>query len=332
MQLQTTGRDVSPISVVALAVLRDKNEAARNVGDNREAMVIVKASQSPASTSADSWAAQLVRRVILDFVAQLPDSVLAQMAALSMHVDAGNETVYVPPRLMVGEAAAWAGEGAPIPVFAGLQAGAEVTNKKVASICVFSRELVQSSNAEVVVDAALREAVARRCDATLLSADAATINAPGGMFADIAPKTGTDSATADCKTLIESVPDAVLGAFIMHGSQYIGACSAGAVDAQGRIGRCPVLVSSRVPLGFVGFVDGADFVLSAGVDVDVSLSEDTALHMSDPAAPVVDESGALAAPTVSLWQMTAVGIRVVLPAAWAWRASGRAAVLVDCTW
>lgn len=54
--------------------------------------------------------------------------------------------------------------------------------------------------------------------------------------------------------------------------------------------------------------------------------------MNDAAAPIVGEDGTLAAPTTSLWQISAVGIRVVLPAAWAWRASGRVAVLENCTW
>ncbi|WP_167884583.1 phage major capsid protein [Cupriavidus oxalaticus] len=331
MQLQITANKVSPISAVALAICRDKDAAARHLDDSREAMAVLKAAQGPASATEQGWAAELVRRVVLDFVAQLPDSVLAQLTALALPVDAmANETVYVPPRNLSGEAAAWVGEGQAIPVFSGLQSGAEVSDKKVAAIACFTRELVQSSNAPAVVDAALREAVARRADATLLSADAATADAPGGMFADATLGTGTDSATDDCKTLYESVPDATRGAFIMNGSQYIGASAI--VDAQGRVARCPVVVSSRVPLGVVAFMDAADFCVSAGADVAVALSGDAAVHMSDGAAPIVGEDGTLAAPTTSLWQISAVGIRVVLPAAWAWRASGRVAVLENCTW
>ncbi|WP_167525687.1 phage major capsid protein [Cupriavidus oxalaticus] len=333
MQLQITANKVSPISAVALAICRDKDAAARHLDDSREAMAVLKAAQGPASTTEQGWAAELVRRVVLDFVTQLPDSVLAQLTALALPVDAvANETVYVPPRNLSSEAAAWVGEGQAIPVFSGLQSGAEVSNKKVAAIACFTRELVQSSNAPAVVDAALREAVARRADATLLSADAATAGAPGGMFADATPGTGTDSAMGDCKTLYESVSDATRGAFIMNGSQYIGASAAGIVDAQGLIARCPVVVSSRVPLGVVAFVDAADFCVSAGADVAVALSGDAAVHMNDAAAPIVGEDGTLAAPTTSLWQISAVGIRVVLPAAWAWRASGRVAVLENCTW
>jgi hypothetical protein len=78
----------------------------------------------------------------------------------------------------------------------------------------------------------------------------------------------------------------------------------------------PVLESPHVPTGRIIALDPQAFVGSLSAAV-VDSTESATVHMADPAAPIVDSSGAFAAPTTSLWQTTNIGMRATLDAGWA---------------
>jgi hypothetical protein len=99
----------------------------------------------------------------------------------------------------------------------------------------------------------------------------------------------------------------------------------------------PVIIAPYLPANTVIAVDAAAFASALGVP-DFNVSESPTVHMSDAPLPIVGGIvqppviGSIAAPTTSLWQTAAVGIRTLIDADWTLRRAGAVAFVTPVTW
>jgi hypothetical protein len=91
-----------------------------------------------------------------------------------------------------------------------------------------------------------------------------------------------------------------------------------------------------VPDGTVIAIDPSAFVSAFGAEPEISSSREAMVHMEAdaplPIATGTQGSGVLATPSRSLFQTDCIGTRLILRAAWAWRAPGAVAWIQDTTW
>ena len=170
--------------------------------DEATIAILQRAATAPHSTAS---AAALATSAVGEFLGSLASlSAGASLFAAAPHVSLeGIATVNFPRRANAIDANAvvWIDEGAPsrmpqLTITAGVTLGPA---KKLMAIAVASRELVESSDGETVLDLLLRESASFSLDASVFSADAATSAKPAGLLNGISAQTksaATDESTA----------------------------------------------------------------------------------------------------------------------------------------
>lgn len=331
MQIFTTkGRTANPLSTLLAAHTRAYAQGEKHY--RATALVThARAVQPPADTTTPGWAAELVQETIAAYVSSLPDSVLGRLLADSIRVDAA-AGITVPTRTD-DVAAAFVGDGQPIPVMTGGFGGPNLRNQKLAIIAAYTQELANAPGAAPLVEAIAREAISAGADSVLLSNTAGTDAAPGGIFVDAVAIAGTDDAANDLAALAGSAPNTIRPIFVMNDVQAIGAAAANLLQG-GFIGRASVIVSGHMPAGSVAYLDLQDLVFSVGDTVEISRSEEAIVNMESAPLPIVGDAATpvVAHPVSSLWQLAAFGVRVVLPLSWMLRRPGRVSLLTDAQW
>ncbi|MDI7863959.1 phage major capsid protein [Rhizobiaceae bacterium n13] len=319
----------------------------RDPGDIVEAALapgawLSRAVTSPAMTTVSGWAAELVdgSAIYSGLLASLaPRSAYARLSARGIRASLGSAAALrLPFRADTGDPPSpFVGEGQPSAVrqldFA---AGPQLVPKKASVISHFTAEIARYStpSIEAVVGAALREDIGAYMDGLLLSDTAASDIEPAGLLAGVTaltPSTATakgEACAADLSALAAAFdPGAADLAFIMPSAQAV---SAGLL--------CPgasalsIIESDSLAAGTIIAIDASDFASSTG-DTPIldTLDDATLVSRSDP-APVVDEAGAVAAPTTSLWQQDLVAIRVIEFVGWTMRRPGRVAFMEGVSW
>ena len=159
---------------------------------------------------------------------------------------------------------------------------------------------------------------------------------PAGLLAGLSPLTAaatgtlTDKIAADVKTLLTAIAPALVPVLIV--STVEAAVLDVAAPGLAKIGSVSV-----VP-GSVLAIDASAF-LSAMGPADFAVSEQAVVHEEDAAPlPLVGGTaqppviGSVAAPSWSLWQTDAIGLRTILDVNWALRRSNAVAYMQNVGW
>jgi len=163
--------------------------------DDRVTDVILRSATTPATTTTIGWAKELAATSILDLVQSI-----TSLSAAAEVIDGGLKTnldgvaeLRIPACVLNAAAAgAWVAEGQPTPVHALSFSNAAILHpRRLSVISIFTREMAESSNIENITRQTLGEATGLALDQKMFSADAASANAPAGLFNGVTPLTPT---------------------------------------------------------------------------------------------------------------------------------------------
>ncbi len=131
--------------------------ARRAFAGDRAVELIVRAASAPASPTTSGWADVLAHVSTVFFASLVGPSAAADVFVRGLRVNFDGVGAIALPLIAVGSAS-FVGTGKPIPVtqFA-TASGVKLEPHKLALISVLTREMVESSNAEAIVGAALKE-------------------------------------------------------------------------------------------------------------------------------------------------------------------------------
>ncbi len=312
----------------------------------------------PAGSTADgNWAADLVSAeggAFADFVEFLrPSTILGQFGT-----DGRPALRTVPFRVPLGSqtgggAGYWVGEGKAKPLTNFDFARTTLEPLKAANIAVLTEEVIRdaSSNSEMLVRDALRDALAERIDTDFIDpANAGTAgikpaSITNGIQSIAASGTGdADDVRLDVRSILQQyitannrAQSAVMimqsGTALSLGlltnalgqSEFTGIGMNG-----GQLQSLPVITSEYVPAGFVIVVNAGDIYFADEGGIAVDMSREASLEMDT--APTHDSVAPTESQLVSLWQTNSVGFRAERTLNWARRRPEAVQVLRDVAW
>jgi hypothetical protein len=301
---------------------------------DRNADLIVRSPSGPPTEVADFPGSAVAKLMLLS-----PRSAGAQLFSLAMSVDLKGVAQFTFPLPSNFTAAAFVGEGAPISVRQGLFLGMTVGPlRKLALIAGLSNELEYASGgiAETIISYILEISVGRGLDAVLLSASAATADAPAGLFFGVTPITATagggiTAMTTDLRNLVEAIAtagiDTASTVFLAAPSEAMALKLLSGVHFDYR-----VLASNSVPAGTLVAIATAALVFAGdGGNPSIDTSSQTTLNYAEPASALVDSGGAVAAPAQSTFQTDTLALRCTSRITWAC-APGALQFMTGTTW
>ncbi|MEY9781299.1 peptidase U35 [Sinorhizobium fredii] len=266
---------------------------------------------------------------ILEILA--PQSAYAALARRGLRVSLGGvQSLSVPRRddaVTPNMAGVFPGEGEPIPVRR-IGLTSSILKPHLAKILtIFSAELAKASNVEAILSAIIAEDTREAVDTVLLSDEAPTADAPGGLLAGIVPLTATTgggvAALAGDLGALAAAVDAIDLVYIMTPAEGIRALTL----APG-LSAATIIETSALAAGTVIAIDAAAVVTGEGDEPMFDIS-DKAVVVNDDGLPVPD---IMTASTVSLWQQRLLGLRMMQQVTWGLRSAGSIAVVEGVTW
>jgi hypothetical protein len=285
-----------------------------------QAALLLRAASNPAMVSVAGWAAELTQKVVADAVEALSAAACAvevMSGGLVVSWD-GYGAISVPTLVASAANGGFVAEGQPIPVRQFATQAALINPYKTASICVLTREMVESSNAEALISDALVKSAGMAIDATFFGSTAATAAAPAGIrngIAALTPSASTDAFEAffdDISSVLNSVgPVGGRGPFYI-----IGNVGRYGTMRQRFVFEDPNLIV--LPTSAVG----ADLVAIASKAVAAAISIDPDIETVNAAALVMDTAPGPAGtmgPERSVWQTDSVAVKVRWPVSWVLR-------------
>src|SRR5262245_33566253 len=327
------------------AVLRNGGSLERATADfktvnpdgRRRLELLTRAAVAPGTTTDPAWAAPLVRgSAITEAIVEAARaaSVLARMPFVPVPPDTPIAVETQPP------AAAWVGEGIPIPATKMGFAMPRVPAAKVATIVALSSELVKLGTpaASTAIRNAMAAAIAKAADLQLLgtAAPIPTVS-PGGIFNGVTPLTpsGTTAAAAAkdaanvVATFLAAVPDASAAVFVVPPATAALLKSQYPLETIGVLGGSfmglPAVVSPSVGNKIAAVDCGRLLVSDDGLELDVSqyasVQMDTAPDAPVTAATIVQ----------SFWQADLVGVKAIRFLSWIWGTATPQATLCSPT-
>jgi hypothetical protein len=313
-------------------------KAARQLFTTDDALLVTRATVSPATTTTTGWAAELGRQMVSDVLQALTSlSAAANLIGAGVQVSLdGIASLRVPGRQVnpASPGAVWVAEGSPAPVRAqSVFAGPTLTPHKLLSITTFTGEQARSSNIEAFVRAALSEALALALDLKMFSADAATAAAPAGLLNGLtpiaaAPITGQSTlaaAAGDVAAIVKAIAAAGGGANVVFVASPAQATSLNFFRGPFSPSAWP---SAAVPDKTVIGIEAQSFVSGFGSTPEFDMTEGSVVHMEDTSPGAVVASS----PTRSLWQTECVGLKATLKGSWAMRTPGHVAFVSGTNW
>lgn len=311
---------------IASATRRPALDVAGNLwpSDKVLAQLLTRSVSAPAMTTVAGWAAELAHKVVYDGLEGMGPSAAGArllMQSLVLMFD-GNGLISAPGFVAGAANAGFVAEGAPIPVRQLAATAALMQPYKLGAIGVLSREMIESSNAEVLVGDTLMRAASAALDVALFGSAAATAAQPAGLRSGVAttpPSASPDAFQAffeDCATLINAV--SVVGGngpFVLIGSP--GRIAAMVMRFVLQAGNVAVLASNAMGNDLMCV---APLALVAAISPQPEIEASTAaeLHMNDTPLPIVN-GGAPASPARSLFQTDSVALKMRWPLSWAIR-------------
>ena len=310
-------------------------ELARAMWADDRALIdlLQRGTSAPAMTSVTGWAAELAQKVVADTLEALgPASAAAELFRQGLSLAATRAAIVSVPGFAAPDSSntsMFVAEGEPIPVFQANAKPAELGPHKVAGICVLTREMLESSNAEKLIGDVMIRSVGRAVDEVLFDANPGDAARPRGLRYGVSASTpssateGSEAFAQDVGTLASAV-SAVAG-----NSPIVYIASPGrAINMRMRMAGSGVMVlASNAVINDLLAVATAALVSSVGSDPDIESAKATTLHMDSAPQPIGS-----AAPARSLWQTDAVGLKVRWPVSWAIRDPRGFAYLTPSAW
>ena len=306
---------------VASLMRRDAREVTARLwpSDRVTAELVERAAVAPAMTTVAGWAAELAQRLVYDALEALgPASAAAQLMRDGLVIAwDGRAIISVPGFVADVTDAAWVAEGDPIPVQQLVAAPGTLDPRKIASIAVLTREMIESSNAETLVGNALMRAAGLALDAAFFDSAAASAARPAGIRNGIS--TTAPGSSIGTEGMIEDVGNLLNAVGRVGGpGPYALVAGAGRMAAMGlrfinNLESVRLYVSPALGNDMIAIACQA-LVAAISVDPDVETSQAATLHMSDTPTAVGS-----AAPTRGLFQTNSLAIKVRWPATWALR-------------
>jgi len=334
-------------------------------GDDEATKVVcdltLKSAVSPAMTTVNGWAAELVQQIVTELMPTLlPSSVFPSLSAMGLKLSFGrNGRIIIPTRNVTPTVAgSFVGEGQPIPVRMAGFSSQTLTPKKMAVISTWTREMDEHSIP--AIEGLLREAIqqdtAISIDTILLDVNPATAIRPAGIRNGVVGLTptaggGFNALVGDLKALTGAILTATNGnirnmVWIMNPQQALsiafiqpavpgGLFPFAAEINAGRLNGRPVIQSGTVPVGVVICMDAADYVSVSGDAPRFEISDQATLHMEDTAPQQLASAGTppvVAAPAQSMFQTDSLALRLILPLNWTVRRAGVVSWVAGVTW
>jgi hypothetical protein len=305
--------------------------------DDRQAFrIVTRAASAPAQTGVAGWAAEFAITRIEDALAPFgPLSVGAQLLRRGTVLSfAGIHAIQVPGiSTASGAFTSFVAEGAAIPVRQMVtSSGVTFGPRKLGTIFVLTREMIESSNAEALVKLVMTESLSVALDAALFSNVAGDATRPPGLLNGITPITAaTGGGLAAMATDIGKLVAAVSAVCALDLVFVTDPGTATRIKMQVMPGfDFDVLASNAVTAGTVICV-GLPGLVSAGeptprIDAsrDVEVSLDT--------APPTDIAGGGGTAVKSMFQTDEIAIRFVAEMAWALRTPSAIAYVASISW
>ena len=282
--------------------------------------LILRAASEPATLASNP---ALGRTLIADLIATIgPTGAGARLLQAGLQLVFGSASaIYVPGLEATADKVAFVREGAPVPVHGLAVTGALLEPRKLAVIVALSAEMIESSNAESLVTDALTRATSLAIDAALFDALPADDVRPVGLRYGIAASTASASTDPDA-AMIEDLSALAATVSVIGGPIMF-------VTAPGRAAAVSLRTQRELPFPVLGSpAVAADDVIAIATQgiasatdavPEISSSRMATVHMDTVPLPIADNADTLAAPTRSLWQTNAVGIKFRFNASWALR-------------
>jgi hypothetical protein len=304
--------------------------------DDRDAARIVRGASSPATLTDPAWAGPLSIAQHTNLISTLaPSSVAAALLGRCLRLEwpVGVASLSVPAITVNAAKMPWSGEGIPISVVNFTTSlSTALTPKKIASICLFTREILEQSlpNAEALVRVAMSESLGLALDAALFSTAAATTTTPAGLFNGIAALTAS-AATIPSEAMTDDVARVISTVSAVSGNAPIvlvmAPRQAASMKVRTDIQWVEVLASTAMPDGSIAAIatnalaSVGDLVPTFTTSLDVTLHEDTS------AQPV-----GTAAPARSVFQTDALALKLTCALNWTMRSPLGAAWIEGVAW
>lgn len=343
---------------------RDPVQVAKSLYSDRADIVgcvnamVTKAVIPAANTSTPEWAGNLVQNgaaIFADFLEYLrPTTIIGRFG-----VDGAPEYRRVPFRVPVGSqetpgAAYWTGEGKPKGLTKFDFATRSLEPLKVATIAVATMELLRDASVDVdfIIRDSIASAVRARLDEDFINpAKAAVAGVSPASILNGAPTvassgTNADAVRADILALFNLVAanNATMSdiVFIMPTGVAMALASMRTLAQPefpdmtltgGRVMGIPVIVSDYVPHdatagSIVALVKARDILVADAGDVEISISREATLQMSDEPVDNLTAGESV----VNLWQYNMVGFRAERTINWMRARNGAAAYLTGVKW
>jgi hypothetical protein len=290
-----------------------------------QAVILLRAASAPAMTSVAGWAAEIAEKVVADAVTVLSaatSAVEVMQGGLVVGWDR-HGAIMVPSLAASAGSGGFVAEGSPIPVRQFVTSATQINPYKAASISVLSREMMESSNAEVLISDALVKSAAMAIDVAFFGSAAATAAQPAGIRNGISTSTASVSTDPfgaffeDMATLLNSVgPVGGRGPFFIISS--IGRLA----SASGRYGSLKAGGTDAMIIPLASPAVGADIVVIAPQALAAAISVDPEIETVNAAALIMDTApgpiGTMA-PERSVWQTDSIAVKVRWPVSWVLR-------------
>jgi hypothetical protein len=269
--------------------------------------------------------------VTSDLISTLvPRSAAAKILAsgLRLKFDSANE-VAVPTLLGDSTWAVFVKEGDSIPVVSGTMEPLVVLRpRKLAAIVVMTREMVRSSNFEVLVTDALLRSVGLALDKALLDDIAGDESRPAGLRYGVAPETASTAPDPNAALMqdIEILYRAIAPVSMLDPLFVASKTRALMADLRSFHGLAPLVFAGSAAL--------------RGTMIMMAIAPENIVSITDGAPEItVTREAALAMdtlpgtqPTKSIWQTDCVALLVRLPVTWGVRSSSGIAWMVTTNW
>lgn len=309
---------------------------AREWSDDANTQWLMRAATTPTDLAS---APALVRDAMPDFVTALAaQSAAAQIFSKSLRLTFGNSGRIAAPTLIGNpNYAAFVGENDPIPVVQGfVEPLVMLTPKKLASIVVFTEEMIRSSNIEALMTDALIRSTALALDQVLFDDQPEDAARPAGLRYGKTPLTASsapdafDALVSDVETLNSAieVTSPLPPLFVMSPAKALTTGLRTHRDLANVFGSY-ALQGSNDAVAIAP--DALAVVFGERVQIDAMRGPVT-IHTDTMPLPLVANDGTAAAPILSAWQADCVAVKLRWPVTWALRSTSGVAWLTAGNW
>lgn len=293
--------------------------------NDRTLAEVIKATSAPAMTAVTGWALELAQTVTADTVEALGAASGAMevlQRSLVLNWD-GAGTILIPAFVASAANAGFVAEGDPIPVRQLSVVPKNLVPRKVASIAVLTREMLESSNAEALIGDTLMRSAALAIDAAFFDSAAANSARPAGIRNGISTTTASNNAdpfaafAEDMATLLNGV-SAVGG----KGPYVIAANAGRVISASLRIAGGAIPDVTTV----MASVAGNDLIAIAPQAIACAFAPEPDVETANAGTLVMDTAPVAVGstgPERELFQTDSLAIKMRWPVSWVVRnASG----------